>query len=375
MSIQRSVLFSSVVKPFYRKNAGLLGFFIYMMTLAVGRANMVGLLEYHYSLIRGMMLSISFMVVVQAAWLLYAIKCAQFFTDTLRKPAFSYLYMLAHTNARNLYWILLQTQLVLFLPVLSYLIIIMGVSYHEHWYLQSNTLLLFNLAVCAAFAWRFLYLLQHPEITPIKWKLPSLSKRKRYTNFLTSYIFENCKVLFFVIKLYNCLTLYLMLANRNPAHDQDLRMEVFFFSAGMLGHGVLIHRLKEMENTRLSFYRGFPVSLSRRFFQYAWLYFCLFIPEIVIIISRTPAALSYSEAAFFIFFGYGILLLLNSLQLYNYAGLKDYLKTVAQIFFAVIIAMIARQLYALSVLFFVVAVVLFFRRYYRFEPRHINVLQ
>jgi hypothetical protein len=375
MSIQRSVLFSSVVKPFYRKNAALLGFFTYMMTLAVGRANGVGLLEYHYALIRGIMTSNSFMAVVLVAWLLYAIKCSQFIAATLQKPAFSYLYMLSLTNTRNLYWLLLQAQLVLFLPVLSYVIVMMGVGYYKHWYVQSNLLLLYNLAVCAVSARVHLYLLRNRGALAIKWKLPTLFKRKRYTNFLTRYILENHKMLLFVIKIYNCITLYLMLNDRNPARNEDLRMEALFFGVGMLGHGVLIHRLKEMENNRMSFYRGLPVSISRRFFQYAWLYFCLFIPEIIIIVSRTPGSLSYSEAAFFIFFGYGILLLLNSLQLYNYTGLKDYLKTVAQVFFAVIIAMIARQLYALVVLFLLLAVIIFFRRYYRFEPREINVLQ
>ena len=165
-----------------------------------------------------------------------------------------------------------------------------------------------------------------------------------------------------------------MLENRNPAKEEDLRMFVLFFSIGMLGHGVLIHRLKEVENNQLEFYRGLPISVGKRFGGYAWLYFCLFIPEIVTIATRTPAFLYYSEAFFFMFFGYGILLLLNSLQLYNYTGLKDYLKTVMQVFFAVIIAMVVRRLYELSFLFFTLAVVLFFIRYYRFEPRQKNDL-
>jgi hypothetical protein len=283
--------------------------------------------------------------------------------------------MFSIINARNLYWLLLQVQLVLFIPVLSYVVFMVGIGYHEHWYVQSNLVLLFNPVVCAISAWVHLYLLRKPGALATKRKLPTLFKRKYYTNFLTRYIVENHKVLFLVIKIYNCATLYLMLYGRNPARHEDLRMEVLFFSVGILGHGVLIHRLKEMENNRMAFYRGLPVSLNRRFAQYAWFYFCLFIPEIVTIVLRTPAFLYYSEACFFIFFGYGILLLLNSLQLYNYTGLKDYLKTVAQIFFAVIIAMVSRQLYTLSVLFFLLSVIIFFRRYYLFEPRQINALQ
>jgi hypothetical protein len=374
MSIQRAVLFSSLVKPFYRRNAGLLCFFFFIMTLAVGRANGVGLLEYHYSLIKGVMTNVSFLVAVFAFWSLYALKCAQFIAGSLRKPEFSWLYLLSLTNARSLYWLLLGAQLVLFVPVLSYVIVMVAVGYHEHWYLQSNGVILFNAVICVISAWWYFYLLHKPGATGIQWKLPSLLKQPSYVNFLTRYIFEKGKVLFLVIKLYNCTVLYLMLGGRNPNRDQDLRMEALLFSIGMLGHGILIHRLKEVENVRMTFYRGLPISLGRRFARYAWFYACLFIPETVTILARTPAFLHYSEACFLIFFGYGILLLLNSLQLYNYTGLKDYLKTVAQIFFAVIIAMIVRRVYELSILFFLLSVILFFRRYYRFDPRQNNVL-
>src|ERR1044072_8068905 len=119
-----------------------------------------------------------------------------------------------------------------------------------------------------------------------------------------------------------------MLAGRDPARHSDIRMMALFFSAGMLGHGILVHRLKEMENTGLSFYRSLPVSVNRRFAQYGWVYFCFFFSEIITLISRVPSCLTYAEAGFFIFFGYSILLLLNSLQLYNYPNLKSYLVNV-----------------------------------------------
>jgi hypothetical protein len=371
MSIQRSLLFRSLVAPYYRQNATLLCFVYYIMTLGVGRANGVGMLEYHYALIKGMLTAPSFLITVFALWLAYAIKCAQFVAGNLQKPAFSYLYQLLLVDPKKVYRLLLQVQLMLLLPVLSYLVFVMGIGFHEHWYLPATLALLFNIVVCVAGAAWYLYLLQRPGAYPlqIKWEWPSILKRKYYVSFLLRYVLEEGKVQFLVTKLYNCAALYLMLAGREPARHSDIRMMALFFSAGMLGHGILIHRLKEMENTGLSFYRSLPVSVSRRFAQYCWFYFCVFIPEIITIISRTPSCLTYGEAGFFIFFGFGILLLLNSLQLYNYPNLKSYLVNVTQLFFAVIIAMVCRQLYALSIIFFGLAVILFFFRYYRFEPQ------
>ncbi|AEW00338.1 hypothetical protein A4D02_23710 [Niastella koreensis] len=371
MSIQRSLLFKSLVAPFYRQNAALLCFVYYIMTLGVGRANGVGMLEYHYALIRGMLTAPSFLITVLALWLAYAIKCAQFIASSLHKPAFSFLYQLLLVEPKKVYRLLLQVQLMLLLPVLSYLIFVMGIGFHQHWYLPATLALLFNIILCVSGAGWYLYLLQRPGAVPlqVKWKWPSILKRKYYVSFLLRYVLEKGKMLFLVTKLYNCAALYLMLAGRDPSRHSDIRMMALFFSAGMLGHGILVHRLKELENKGMSFYRGLPVSISRRFAQYCLFYCCLFLPEVITIAARTPSCLLYEEAGFFIFFGFGILLLLNSLQLYNYPNLKSYLVNVTQLFFAVIIAMVCRQLYALSIIFFALAIILFFYRYYRFEPQ------
>jgi hypothetical protein len=199
------------------------------MTLAVGRANGVGMLEYHYSLIRGMLTNAPFLLAVFGVWLAYALKCGQFVTSSLQKPAFSYLYQLSLVNKRKVYGLLLKVQLMLFLPVLSYLVAIMAIGYHEHWFMFANLALLFNVFVCIVSTGWYLYLIQRQGEFPfqIKWKLPSLLKRKSYTQFLLHYVIEKGKVQFLVTKLYNCATLYLMLAGRDPARHSDIRMMVY----------------------------------------------------------------------------------------------------------------------------------------------------
>jgi hypothetical protein len=370
MSMQRSLLLKSFVKPFYRKHAGLLCFVFFMMILAGD-----GLLEYHHSLIKGMLINPSFLAVVLMIWVVYAARCCQFIMITLRKPMFSYLYMLSQVNAVKVYLLLLQVQLILFLPVLSYLIFVLGVGYYNHWYMQANLVLLFNLLVCALCAYRYQYQLQHPSSLPfyIRWKKPFVPNRKYYVSFLLRYVLEKGKLTFLVIKIYSCGTIYLMIAGRYLP-EEDLRMVTLFFSFGILGHGVLIHRIREMENTQLSFFRGLPVSLATRFAQYACLYFFVFIPDAIMLASLSPDHLYYLEAFFLIFFGYSLLLLLNSLQLYAYKGIKDYLKVVVQLFLVIIVAVIPKRIHELSILFFLLSVIIFCRRYYRFEPKQINVL-
>lgn len=369
MSIQRSLLFKSLVLSFYKQYAALFCFVYFIMFLSVGRANGVGLLEYHYALIKGVLTTYTFLLFVFVLWLAYALRCVHFIVATFHKPAFSFLYLAAQMRAGKLYGLLLQVQLILFLPVLSYLAIMIGVGYRAHWYLTTNLCIVYTLLICIVSAGWYLYLLRNPgaAVLRIRLKQPAFMQRRLYTGFLLRFVIEKNKLVLLAIKAYNCLTLYLMLNDRDPVRDDDIRMVVLFFTMGMLGHSILIHRVKEMENTGLSFYRSLPISLNRRLAQYAGFYLLLFVPELLTILTRLPVFITFTEAAFFIAFGFGILLLLNSFQLFNYKNLKDSLANVVQLLFAVIVAMICRQLYVLPFLFTALAIGIFYTRYYLYE--------
>ena len=123
----------------------------------------------------------------------------------------------------------------------------------------------------------------------------------------------------------NCLVLYGLLRNLSGDHS-DLRMLILFYSFALLGHGVLIYIIRTMEESDLRFYRSLPYSLLQRFLQYALFYLFLFIPEIVVIISLTPDHIPFPDAILLVFFGYSILLFLNSLLFIRFFKPSDYLK-------------------------------------------------
>ena len=53
MNINKKILIKSIVKPFYRQHAGML-IFLFLITFgAVGVVDGAGILDFHYSLIRG----------------------------------------------------------------------------------------------------------------------------------------------------------------------------------------------------------------------------------------------------------------------------------------------------------------------------------
>lgn len=388
MSAARSLLVRSIVKPYYRQNAGLLGFLVFIMVFAVGRANQAGLLEYHFSLIQALLTRPAFGAVAGVAWGLYALKNIHFVRRTLQKEEYSFLNIVTRLKPIRLYGWLLLVQAWLFLPVIAYALIATGVGWKQHWYAGVALVAGYVTVICIACAGWYLFLLRRPLLLQrdiIRGSLPqflfsplpfrrSLSRPKSgpfrphryYWKFFVDHVAADRKILFLVIKVYDCVFLYGMVVNQLPV-EYDLRMVFLFYSFGVLGHGVLIHRIRELEETRLLFYRTLPLSLSRRFVQYAVFYGILFLPEILTIAWLTPAYLHYGDAFLFVFLGYSLLLLLNSILFVVHLKMPDYLKRVIGIYGMIFIAVLTGTLPGMAALAFILSVVFFFRMYGRYE--------
>jgi hypothetical protein len=368
MTPAQTILLKTLVKPYYRQNGGLFIFVYFILIVAVGRANEAGLLEYHYALIRGMLTNPVIFILVLVAWLFFAGKCQQFVERTLRNEEFSFLSLLSLLNAKRVYGLLLQLQFIIFLPVTLYVLVIIGVGFHQHWYGPVMLVIFYISGTCFTSAGWYLYLLQNPGTSRyfLRWRVSSVFPVKYYWSFFLNFIMTKRKLFVLAIKLYSCGTLYLMLLNRSPV-DHDLSMVFLFFSFGLLGHGVLIHQFREIEETRLAFYRSLPVSLLGRWVQYAWLYFLLFIPEVITIARLTPKFLHYADAALLFFFGYSLLLFLNSLLFVQFYKMVDYLKMMVGIFFIVYLSVLTGILLWFSVFTFSTSLYLLFAKYYRYE--------
>ncbi|MDP4129938.1 MAG: hypothetical protein Q8918_12625 [Bacteroidota bacterium] len=368
MSITRAILIKSLVKTFYRQNTGLLAFLLFMTLGVVGRANNAGLLEYHYAMIRGMMINPGFLILIMFAWFIYAKKCEQFISHTLQRPEFSFLHILSVIDGGKIFGLLLLAQVLIYLPILWYVLLIAGVGIHQHWYIQVVVVLLYNLSLCVISAFWYLFLLRNTGTShfAVRWRIPSLVRDRFYWTFFSRYIIAKRKVLFTAIKIYSCCILYLMVS-RQLQTEYDLSMIILFYSFGLLGHSVIIHQFRELEETRLTFYRGMAVSLFGRFIQYGSLYFVLFIPEMITISLLTPGYLHYNDAFLFVFLGYTLLLLMNGILFIKSFRRMDYLKIIVAIFFIIFISVLTGTVFWLTLLCFILSVYLFFSRYYLYE--------
>jgi hypothetical protein len=368
MSAIRIVLFKSFVLPFYKQNAGLFAFLLFVMVAAVGRANGVGLLEYHFSLIKGILTDVQFFLFVLCMWFLYALKCAQFVVDKMGQPDYIFLSLLSIEKPITVFVHLFIVQIMILLPVLLYAAIVVWLGLHHHGLPHSIIILLF-------FAFILFFIViwnQHALSNPDKRRSSifsnflSFNTYGLYWLFLFRYIKTSRKLLFLGIKTASCLILFGLIAGQS-GNRSGLQMTILFYSFGLLGHGVLIYTLRSMEEIDLSFYRGMPVSLLQRFKQYALFYFIIFIPEIVVILFLTPTYITYANAALLVFFGYTVLLFLNSLLFISLFRKFDYLKIVTGLYLFIFMAVLMEILPVLCFGLLFASVYIFFHYYYRWS--------
>jgi hypothetical protein len=367
MNISQTILWKSLVKPFYKQNAGLFAFLIFFMVAAVGRANDVGLLEYHLSLIQGMMTNGPFLLFVLFAWFLYAFKCAQFVLNTMGRKDYGFLSLLSLKKSREIRRMMTGVQCFLLLPILSYAIIAIWVGIVHHWWPHVMIIVFFFfLLILLGPVW-YDSAVRHPGRAPfLILRFRVLGKFTSYWLLLIRYLGSSRKLLFAAIKISSCLILYGLVFGQR-VDRAGLQMIILFYSIGLLGHGVLVYTIRATEESTLSFYRGLPVSLFRRFLQYALFYLLLFIPEIIVIEWLTPTYLGYADALLFILFGYSVLLFLNSILFIRFFPKFDYLKIVTGLFLFIFMAVLTHSFPAFCLLLFLLSVYIFFRYYYRFE--------
>ena len=369
MNTFSAILRNTFVKTYYRQNAGLFVFIYTLMFGIVGELDGFSELNYHYALISGLLSNDIFFLLTLFLWLLYAEKCLSYIINKLQSPDHSFLNMLSRLDNKNLYSQMFWVQCLLFLPVLTYSLAIIGVAFYKGFFIHGFIVLFYNVALCMLSAGCYKYYIQHPG----KDHLAILQRLSRmsifgvgYWNFLMRYFITKHKLLIAGIKLFSCSMLFLMCRNLT-AEDYDLRMPFLFYCFGLLGHGVIIHKLREQEETRMTFYRSLPVSLLARFTQYAWLYLLLLIPEIITILSLAPGYLHYSDAYLFIICSYSLVLLLNSILFIRPFKIRDYLKIVLVIFFVIYFFVLAQAILWITIIFLLAALYLFFSRYYKYN--------
>jgi len=173
----RKLLWKTLVRQYYRQNAG---FFLFFFLIFFGVVAPSQQLAYHYALIRGILSTPPLLVLVLFLWLLYAAKCGQWVIGLQQRHDHAFLHLLPLRGKIKTFCFLLEVQIMLFLPVILYAMAVVGVAvYHSH-RMMAAVVSCFILLVCLVAAALYQYELFHPgSLRPVFFLRPRVKRRKR----------------------------------------------------------------------------------------------------------------------------------------------------------------------------------------------------
>lgn len=369
----------TIVKNFYRQNAG---FFLFLFIVFFGVVAPSQQLGYHYALIRGMLAAPVFLLIVCFGWLLYAGKVVAFVSGLIYSPEYLFLYQLKGLSPGHCFRVLWRMQNLLFLPVSAYAVAIAGVAVHFSAWIVAVGVPGYILLINGLSAYLYYQRLEHPGAgvdgalrigrsaridgsARAGISQPVRRRQAPYWTLLLRYIYAENRGLWAAIKFFDCMILYLLLSRQTP-QDYDLRLTYFFYALGLFGHGLLLFRCRRLETTRMLFYRGLPVSLGNRFGQYVVFCFLLLLPETVMLGWLTPSPIRFMDALELWLSGYSLLLLLSCCLFVLPLRAGTLLKLCLVLFGIWYGCVLGGFLIAMSGCFCAGAAVVFFQGYYRF---------
>ena len=358
------LLFKSLAIPFYKANAGILLFVLIMMFFIANEP-----VSYHYSLILGTLKNSLILGLVFFIWLLYAGKFTGFILTAINQPEYSFLQLLHCVTKAKRFLLFFILELWLLLPVLLYAIFIVIIGIREGFYLPSVLTIIFLLIISMAAAFIHIAELQNPhkKYFLIWERIPETKDfQSSYPFIILGFIAKQQKLNWAGIKIFTCGILYLICRNNTPDH-YEIKTAFLLFSFGILANSFLIMAIRKFEETYLAFYRGAPVKLSKRYFDYCFTYVIILLPEIVTLILMVPVKLHVMDALGFLLSSYGLALLMNSITFARDFSMKEYLKVLFLFYFIQYFFLMTIGLFASSILFFITSALIFRTGYYKFE--------
>ena len=370
MKYPGNILFQLFVKPFYKENSGIFIFVFTMMFFIVSEQSGAGLYEYHYSLCTGMLSNNIFLFSVSFVWLLYSAKCVVFVSHLFYKPEYTFNFIYNSLGKPKRVALFFIVQVWLMLPILVYALFILHCGLEQHFYGSLFFVFFFLFSLCFLPAIWYVYLLKYPkkrQVIPLVSLISFTAAFPEYQAILVKFVVTKQKTLWVGLKLFTCGIIYLISRNGLISEPDEIGLLFIFISFGILANGVIVYRVREFEQTNLSFYRGLPISYLKRFINYSILYFILLIPEFISLIMLVPKHLEFATAILFALCSYSLLLLMNSITFIQNLAMKDFLKILLLTFCIQVVFLNTMGLTFLYLLSFILAILFFVNNYYKFE--------
>ena len=350
------VLNRVIVAQFYQQNSGL---FLFIFFVMFGMVEGSQLINYHVSLMTGIIQSTAFLLIVFCSWILYIVKAIHFVTSTLGKPQNLFLFVLTSLSPTKQFLCLFLAHSLVHIPVGLYSIATVLVAFKQGHPLIGVLIIGFNIMLCSLASLVSVYMLNNPSsfyISPfIKIKFP---KRKTLIWFYFSFILNDVKLIFLVTKVFSYFVLLGFF--QIPLDHYENRIALMGLLIGITAHAVLIFEIRKWEDSYMSFTKNLPLTVAKRYIVLAFVYLVLIAPELFLLIMNKVHLLDLIGT---IVFGVGLLLFLQSLLYRLSMDMDKYIQYVL-IVFLLSFALLLFKLYLILVLIYLIVSFQWYKKYF-----------
>ncbi|MBC7552629.1 MAG: hypothetical protein H7257_01485 [Taibaiella sp.] len=353
------------VKRFYKVNAG---FFLTVLILAFGIMSGQETIMLHHGVMLAMNNNLAHCGIGLLVFALYGFKCLSFLLKVTDEPENTFLYELQSLPGFTLFILLARLTVSVYSPLLIYAVITAVVGFRSGHIIMPLLIAASQLLLCGGIAAVHLRRITGTWKAPII-KLPAIPGilKKGYFTYLLSFSLDSMKGTFMAVKLFSLLLLQVMVTvNEEKVSRENICILLMFLISA---HALLpVHYVKFAE-TRLSFLRNMPMSLLRRLLLFVVTYSIIFLPELLFLLWNEHSVLPVGVILSLYATAVSQLLLYTALQYLPGITTDRYTGFVFVLFFVSMMLLAALSLWYLFIAETLVAIAIYFFRYYRYEMK------
>lgn len=357
-----TLLTKVITLQFYKRNAGL---FLLLFVVLFGVAQDPPM--YHYRLMQSMVQSPATLCVACALWLLYGGKCASFVVKTFAAGDHVFLKNLQALPKPTLYFLLLNVQVVLMLPVTIYAVITAVVGVYLQHYAAAASIVVFivflHVASCVLYYKSLLSTGALVKFNTSFIRLPQLPKP--FYSLLLWNTFFTGKLKTIAVKFCSFVLLFMPLV-WNGDHF-DFSDFVIFFQIAIAAHAVVCFDQVQFLEKQYSGLRNMPVPLYKFFLLFLVTNFVLLLPEALILVHYSKMVTLTVPALSLVVYFVAQLLFFTSLAYEKQMNVERYLMYVGLITVLSLLITPLRMFWQAGCVLVVISFVTFYSLYYGYE--------
>lgn len=307
------ILNAVLIKQFYIHHAGL---FLFAFLFLFGIVDAGHIVSYHRSLMLSIISLPLFLWIVLGTWLLYIIQCAGFCVNTILAPEGSFIFQLRAVAASSQIFLYAITSVLLYLPVLSYSLVLAAFSHHLNpavtWQVLIWQVLMITLSTAAIF-----FAVNNTSESPLTRFIANARKRlsvqKNYMAFLATYILYEKKASFALVKIFSLLLLGMLLVRNADRFDADLFS--IFYPLTIVAHAMLVFHCVYFNERYLQVARNLPLSWLKVAVMYTGTWILILLPETFFMILNSNNNLTMLQITMQVLMAVTVLFLFTAMAL------------------------------------------------------------